>query len=472
MKTNCIRKYEKLIVVFLVLLSTAFAQVQYSSQDITGQWNGVLSVQGTNLRLVFNINKTGDGYTSTMDSPDQGVKAIPVSNTRFDGSKLSLEVSALGALYEGEFKADSIEGTFRQSGMSFPLTLNKTPAELKPVVRPQEPKPPYPYILEDVSFENKTAGVTLAGTLSMPSTGGNFMAVILITGSGPQNRDGEIMGHKPFLIIADYLTRCDIAVLRYDDRGVAKSMGNFSTATTADFADDAESAVAYLKTRKDINPGKIGLIGHSEGGVIAPIVAARSNDVAFIVMLAGTGLRGDALLLSQHEALSRASGTSEDTASKLLNINAKVFDRIVNAKETLFPKEIFDFATGMKAEIEAVVPEGVTDNYIKQVAAQVSSQWTQYFLRYDPAPVLEKVKCPVLAVNGSRDLQVPAKENLMAISAALKKGGNQNVTVKEYPGLNHLFQESVTGLPTEYASIEQTFSIDVLKDIIDWIIKI
>jgi fermentation-respiration switch protein FrsA (DUF1100 family) len=383
-----------------------------------------------------------------------------------------LTIAGLGASYEGEFKTDFIDGTFMQNGLSIPLTLKKTTAEQKPATRPQEPVPPYPYISEDVTFENKAAGVALAGTLTLPSAGNNFTAVILITGSGAQNRDEEIMGHKPFLVISDYLTRRGIAVLRYDDRGVAQSTGNFSAATTADFAGDAESAVAYLKTRKEINPRKIGLMGHSEGGIIAPIVAARSNDVAFIAMLAGTGTRGDAVLLFQQDTLYRASGVPDAQIAEILKISSRVFDRIINTKETVSQREIADLMTGMKADIEAALPGGISaDEYIKQFAAQASSPWMQYFLRYDPMPALEKVKCPVLAVNGGRDLQVPAKENLSAISAALKKGGNQNVTVKEYPGLNHLFQECDTGLPTEYASIEQTFSPDVLKDLADWILS-
>jgi len=467
MKTSFINKYAKTFaLLFTVFLSAAFSQ----AQDITGQWNGALTVQGKNLRLVFHINKTGEGYTSTMDSPDQGAKGIPVTTTAFDGSKLLLQIPAAGISYEGEFKNDAIEGTFKQSGMSFPLTLKKDSGELKPAARPQEPKPPFPYISEDVIFENKAVGVALAGTLTMPSAGNDFTAVILISGSGPQDRNEEIMGHKPFMVIADYLTRRGIAVLRYDDRGFGQSTGDFTTSTTEDFADDAESAIVYLKTRKEINPKKIGLMGHSEGGIIAPTVAARSNEVAFIVMLAGTGIRGDALMLLQAEAVYRASGMPEAQIAGQLKINSRVFDRIVNAKETVSPREIFDFMTGMKADIEAVMPEGITtDDYIKQVVTQVSNPWMQYFLRYDPAPALEKVKCPVLAVNGGRDLQVPAKENFAAISAALKKGGNKNVTMKEYPGLNHLFQECDTGLPAEYGIIEQTFSPEVLKDLADWI---
>ena len=461
-------QYVKALAIVLgIFISGTFSY----AQDVTGQWNGVLNE--LKLRIVFHIQKTEEGYASTMDSPDQGVAGIPVPTATFDGSKLSLGIPALGLLYEGDFKTDSIVGTFKQGALSLPVTLKRTPVEVKPIVRPQEPKPPYPYISEDITFENKTAGIVLAGTLTMPSSGGNFTAVILITGSGAQDRNEEIMGHKPFLVIADYLTRHGIAVLRYDDRGFAQSTGDFRTATTADFATDAESAVAYLKTRKEINPYKTGLMGHSEGGVIAPMVAARSNDVGFIVMLAGTGIRGDALLLLQEELIYRVSGAPEDNMTELLKINAKVFDKIVNAKEMLSQQEITGFMATMKADIEAVVPEGITaDDYIQQFVTGLSSRWMQYFLRYDPAPALEKVKCPVLAVNGSKDLQVPPKENLTAIGKALEKGGNKKVTVREYPGLNHLFQECTTGSPAEYAAIEQTFSPDVLKDLTEWILNL
>ena len=440
------------------------------AQDITGQWNGVLRIQGMNMRIVFHINQTGSGYTSTMDSPDQNATGIPVTTTTFDGSKLSLAIPTIGLLYEGEFKTDSIVGTFKQGGLALPMTLKKTPVEIKTANRPQTPTPPYPYRSEDITFENKSAGITLAGTLTMPATGNNFTAVILITGSGQQDRNEEIAGHKPFLVIADYLTRQGIAVLRYDDRGTAKSTGNFATATTADFATDAQSAIAYLKTRKEINPQKIGLMGHSEGGVIAPMIAARSNDVGFIVMLAGLGLRGDKISLLQNELLGRISGMPEDKIARGRKLNIMLYDKIINSKEAVTQQEMVDLMTTLKAELTEFAPGGMTiDDFIKISAAQMTSPWSQHYFRYDPYPTLERVKCPVLAVNGSKDLQVPATENLAAISDALKKGGNTNVTVKEYPGLNHLFQECTTGSPAEYALIEQTFSPDVLKDLGEWI---
>jgi pimeloyl-ACP methyl ester carboxylesterase len=444
------------------------------SQNIVGQWNGVLSIQGINLRLVFHINQSEDGYQSTMDSPDQGATGIPISTTTFDGAKLLLTIPNIGLSYEGEFKTDSLVGTFKQGALSVPMTLKRTPVEVKPLIRPQEPKPPYPYRSEEITFENKTAaGVTLAGTLTMPTTGNNFTAVILITGSGAQDRNQEIMGHKPFLVIADYLTLNGIAVLRYDDRGFAQSTGDVQTATTADFATDVESAMAYLKTRNEINPQKIGLIGHSEGAIIASMVAARSKDVAFIIMLAGTGMRGDAVLLQQCELIHNASGMSEDMIAATCGLNAKIFGRIISAEEYVSQQVVVEFLLELKTDIAAITPEGVTtDDFIKLTAAQMSHPWVQYFLRYDPKPALEKVKCPVLAVNGSKDLQISAKENLESINTALKKGGNKNISIKEYRGLNHLFQECSTGSPAEYATIEQSFSSEVLKDLSDWILTL
>jgi len=467
MKTN-----HQPVKVLAILLAFILTGAISNAQDITGIWDGVLRVQGTNLRIVFHIQKTEDGYKSTMDSPDQGATGLPVTTTEFDGSKVTLSASNFGLLYEGEFKTDSIVGALKQGGMTIPMTLKKTNDEVKPINRPQEPKPPFPYRSEDLTFENRDAGVTLAGTLTMPETGSNFTAVILISGSGAQDRNEELVGHKPFLVIADYLTRRGIAVLRYDDRGYAQSTGNFATATTADFATDAESAIAYLKTRKEINPNKIGLMGHSEGGIIAPMIAARSNEVGFIVMLAGSGIRGDVLLLLQEEAAYKLSGLSDEKVAKLIKINTKIFDRVVGTNELLSLQEITDFMTTLKDEINDVALEGMTaDRYIQQFTASLAYPWMQYFLRYNPATALERVKCPVLAVIGSKDFQVPAKENLDAISAALKKGGNSKATVKEYPGLNHLFQECTTGSSAEYGAIEQTFSPDVLKDLGDWILS-
>ena len=442
-------------------------------QDITGPWNGILKVQGMQLRIVFNISKTENGFTSTMDSPDQGAKGIPVTSTSFENSTLKLAVSNARIEYEGILGPDNIiVGNFKQNGMSFPLNLSKEIAEKEKIVRPQEPTKPYPYYEEEVTFENKTAGITLAGTLTLPTKEGVFPVVILITGSGPQNRDEELLGHKPFLVISDFLTRNGIAVLRFDDRGVGASKGDFKTATTYDFSTDVEAGVDYLLTRKEINKKKIGLIGHSEGGIIAPMVAGRSKYIAFIVLLAGTGIPGDQLLLLQQELIGKASGSSDIDLQTTKKINSGAFE-IVD-KSTSSEQLKIDLTNYIKQAFKdnpnAEKHEGMSeDDFVNLQVSQVVNPWMQYFIKYNPAIALEKVKCPVLALNGEKDLQVAPKQNLEAIKAALTKGGNKQVTTIELPGLNHLFQECKTGLPSEYATIEQTFSPVALAEILKWI---
>jgi fermentation-respiration switch protein FrsA (DUF1100 family) len=442
------------------------------AEDITGNWFGTLNVQGVKLRLVFHIVKKGETYKATMDSLDQGAKGIPVSSVGLKDSKIKIMISSAGILFEGLLKdKNTITGTFKQSGLVLPLKLIRKKGKTAELKRPQEPKKPYPYYSENVKFENRKDKITLAGTLTFPKKGDKFPAVILITGSGPQNRDEEILGHKPFLIISDFLTKHGIAVLRFDDRGVGKSTGDFKTATTLDFVKDVESAIEYLKTRKEIDKNRIGLIGHSEGGIIAPIVASERKDSDFIILLAGTGIRGDKLLLMQTKAILKASGVDDKKIDKELSISKGAFDIVLNINnknkmiETL--KKYFK-----KIVLKSDIPKGMKkDDFINLQIRKLTSPWLLFFIRYNPVSALVKVKCPVLALNGEKDLQVPAKENLKAIKNALLKGGNKKITIKEIPGLNHLFQECKTGLPTEYGKIEQTFSPKVLKIITDWILS-
>lgn len=456
----------------IVLMILVFAGLTTSNaQDITGQWNGVLKEM--NLRLVVHITKTDDGYSSTLDSPDQGAAGIPVNTTTFENDTLKFEVRNLGVTYSGKLTNATFDGTFSQGGFKIPLVLGREVIEKSEVNRPQEPKKPYPYYSEDVNFENPTADLTLAGTLTLPKKEGKFPVVVLISGSGPQDRNEELLGHKPFLIISDYLTRKGIGVLRFDDRGVGKSTGNFSEATSADFATDVESAVAYLKSREDINATKIGLIGHSEGGVIAPMVAAKFDDVSYIVLLAGTGIRGDKLLLLQQELIGRAMGMSETQLKKSKELSTDVFAMIVNSTPSQdLKKEVTKYlTTEVKKLSDAEVPVGMSKDEasIKGQVDQLTTPWMVYFMKHDPAIVLENVKCPVLAVNGEKDLQVPPNENLTSIKNALEKGGNSEVTAIEFAGLNHLFQESTTGAPSEYGTIEQTFAPIALEAITNWI---
>lgn len=456
-----------------IMLLVVFTAGSAFGQDITGQWNGLLKVQGIQLRVVFHITKTADGYTSTMDSPDQGAAGIPVTSTTFENPKLKLEVANLQIEYNGELKENVVTGTFRQGMQSFSMDLKREAIEKEVIVRPQEPKKPYPYYSEEVTFQNTKAGITLAGTLTLPEKDGKFPVVVMITGSGPQNRDEELLGHKPFLVISDYLTRNGIAVLRYDDRGTAQSTGDFKGATSDDFVTDVEAAVVYLKSRKEVDQKKIGLIGHSEGGLIAPIVASKSKDIRFIVLLAGPGIQGSQILLMQQELIARAGGVAESEIETTKKINTGAFDLVIKTENT----------EKLKAELTAFLKQALKDNpgvvktqgmseddFIKVQVDQTTSPWMLNFIRFNPQKTLEKVKCPVLALNGEKDLQVPPKENLAAIKTALQKGGNKKGTVKMLPGLNHLFQECKTGSPAEYATIEQTFSPVALDEITKWIL--
>ncbi|MEM1257273.1 MAG: alpha/beta fold hydrolase [Bacteroidota bacterium] len=455
------------LVVALFLMSlTTFGQ------DITGKWNGLLEEMG--LRLSLNISKTDTGYSSTLDSPDQGAFGIPVTTTSFKDSLLKITVTNLGITYSGEFGDNVFKGTFTQGGFKIPLELSRENVEKVAANRPQEPKEPYPYRTEEVKFENVEANVTLAGTLTLPKNGESFPAVILISGSGPQNRDEELLGHKPFLVISDYLTRQGIAVLRFDDRGFGASTGDFEKATSEDFSTDVESALSFLKARKEINNAKIGLAGHSVGGIIAPMVASRSKDVDFIVLLAGTGIRGDQLLMLQGELIESAMGKSEEEIKKSSGIRKRELEIALNSEDPqTLKRDIKEYLnTAITDNGDSIVPEGMSvEQFIATQVNQISTPWMMYFIKYNPVSVLEKVSCPVLAVNGEKDLQVPPKENLTAIENALKKGGNTDVTVMEFPGLNHLFQECETGSPTEYGEIEQTFSPLALEAISDWILN-
>ena len=433
--------------------------------DIDGAWIGSLDTGAIKLRVVFHIVNTEEGLKATMDSPDQGMKGLQMSSVTRDGATLKIEAKKLNGMFEGKIAADhsSIDGTWSQGGGSLPLVLKplKDQAELE-LKRPQNPVKPYPYHEEDVTYDNKVQNVTMAATLTIPQGKGPFPAVVLITGSGPQDRDETLLGHKPFLVLSDYLTRQGIAVLRADDRGVGKSTGVFANATTADFATDTEAGIAYLKTRPEIDPHKIGLVGHSEGGVIAPMIAARNPDVAFIVMMAGTGVRGDEVLVAQSEAIAVASGQNPDQAAKDATKEREMLKLVETEKDpTALEKEL-------KEKMAGDVPAG----QIGMQITQLTSPWFRYFLTYDPATALRKVTCPVLAINGEKDKQVLPSQNLPPIRKALEQAGNKRFEVDELPGLNHLFQSSKTGSPGEYAQIEETISPVALEKIATWILKL
>jgi len=459
-------------------LSTTLLFICFSctlfAQSIEGKWQGLLKVQGTELTVVFNISQQDDSLIATMDSPDQGAFGLAVQDVSFQDNQLSVSMDMPPIQYEGTLNSDGeIDGVFKQGGAELPLFLTQNEVKKTDTKRPQDPIEPFPYLSKDITFENKAAGIKLAGTLTMPSEGRNFPAVVLISGSGQQDRNEAILGHKPFLVLSDYLTRQGIAVLRFDDRGTAESEGDFFTATSADFKTDVAAAVEYLKTREKIDVKNIGLIGHSEGGIIAPMVAVESGDVAFIVLMAGTGIRGDELLLRQSQLIGKAAGMSESQLKVASEFNKGAYEIVVNTINETSVKE--DLKKYLKESVsknpELATANGLKEEvFIDQILGQITSPWMIYFLKHDPSTILRKVDCPVLALVGEKDLQVPAKVNLEAIDAALKAGGNTQYTVKELSGLNHLFQEAETGAPSEYSAIEQTISPSALRIISDWVL--
>ncbi|MDE1160761.1 MAG: alpha/beta fold hydrolase [Acidobacteriaceae bacterium] len=431
---------------------------------VTGVWIGVLSGAGIQIHLVFHIAGTPSALTTTFDSPDQGATGLPTASTTLEGEKITIDAPKPGIRYTGRFNAEHtvIDGTLTQGGQDLSLKLlPATKAELTGPNRPQTPKPPFPYRAEDVSFTNATAGDTLAATLTLPPGKGPFPAVLLIAGSGPQHRDEEIFHHKPMALLADTLTRRGFAVLRYDKRGTGKSTGDFRSATTQDFASDADAALAYLRSRPEIETTHISLLGHSEGGVIAPILAAEHpQEINAIVLLAGPGLQGSEVISTQVEAITRSGGANKEQVDAVGEKERKML--AIDMKPAT--------AEARRAALEAVLAGQGGPEQIAGAIAQLTSPWFLYYIAYDPAPTLRRVQCPVLALDGSLDAQVVAAPNLAAIRAALQAGGNHHVEAVEMPGLNHLFQHAESGSPTEYATIEETMSPEVLAKVSDWLL--
>ena len=457
------RRTPGFLVVTIVALfaGSAPAGAQVSS-SLVGTWAGPLDTGGGgSLRIVFHIAEGADGsLDATMDSPDQGAYGIAAGPVTIDAPAVRIEVPVVSGHFEGTLldEAGRIDGTWHQGGASLPLILE--PSEDAGPNRPQEPEPPYPYEATDVSFESAATGVSLAGTLTLPPGNGPHPAVVLVSGSGPQDRDETVFGHRPFLVLADHLTRSGIAVLRYDDRGVGQSTGNIVTATTQDFADDAEGAVRYLATLPAIDPEAIGIIGHSEGAIVAPIVANRSDEVAFVVLLAGTGVPGEELLIMQLIATNRAMGVSEPVMAQRSELQQELFGVLSSAP---------DDSTAAAQAREILAGAGMTGPAADAQVDGLLNPWMRYFLTYDPLLELRELEVPVLSVWGAKDMQVPPEGNREPVEQALADSGNPDVTVTVLPELNHLFQTSDSGAPTEYATIEETMSPVALDAISEWI---
>lgn len=455
------------IPILKTILFLLFIKLNAQSK-IPGNWEGNLSAGTTNLNIIIHIKEEAGIFKSLMDVPKQGAVNLAFDNTIIQGDSIKLINDKARIKIYGLYNSskDTLFATYTQAGNVLPLVLSRSDKKEFIINRPQTPKAPFPYSKEDVYFVNKNAGnIKLAGTLTIPKDIKNPPVVILVAGSGTQNRNSKAFDHELFLILSDYLSRRGIAVLRYDKRGIGESQGDYKNATSYDFSLDTEAAIEFLKSRNDININKLGLIGHSEGGMIVPMVAARNTYVKYIVIMAGPGVSLDKLMLNQIDNLSQESNDSPESKKEFLGLNAEVF----NLMKT----------TGDEKELENKIREALKQhNYangdeksINNFTNRCISPWFRYFINYNPASALEKVKCPVLAINGELDKQVDAKMNLDGIRTALSAGKNQDFVVICMPGLNHAFQEAKTGHVSEYKLIEQTMSPKAMDVVVEWIKK-
>jgi pimeloyl-ACP methyl ester carboxylesterase len=440
------------------------------SQEIIGSWAGELAVSGTKLPLIFNIKQNGADLITTMDSPMQGAKDLPTDNSSFIDNELIIDAKKFGISYKGKFENETINGTFSQGGASMPLILKRKKDGELTLKRPQTPQPPFNYKIEEVTFTNPIDKNTLAGTLTTPSNKKDFPIVVLISGSGQQNRDSEIFGHKEFWVIADDFAKKGIGVLRVDDRVTGGSNGATTSMTTENFAGDTNAAVEFLAQKGYTN---IGLIGHSEGGIIAPMVASQNSKVKFIISMAGPGIPTDELLLLQSNAIGKASGATDEELKSIEAANRKIYSVIKNYNGVDLNGEVKKIIIAQMQKLPKVQQPSADEieKIAEQESKKISIPWFSYFMKINPDVYWSKLKIPVLAINGANDLQVIPKENLAGIKTSLEKAKNKHFETVEFPNLNHLFQEAKTGSVEEYAQIEQTIAPQVLDKMSAWILK-
>jgi len=433
-----------------------------------GVWQGALEGHGMRLRLQLHVSHDDQKQlVAALDSPDQGVSGLPAIKVSQKDAGFHFEIPVVNGVYDGILNTakTAIAGSWTQSNVEQKLDFQRSD-QLLELVRPQNPVKPYPYKEEEVTFPNGKAKVSLAGTLTVPRGQEPFPAAVLLSGSGPHDRDESLVGHRPFLVLADHLTRKGIAVLRFDKRGIGRSTGDYANATTEDFASDAEAALAYLKTRREIDQKKTGLIGHSEGGMIAPLVATHSSDVAWIVLLAGPGLKGEDTLLLQSELILKTAGVNDEQVASTHEFNKRTYALVRRERDpATLQTKLSDLV--QSSGTSASLPPAALQSQIRMMV----SPWFRFFLDYDPLPALQKTMCPVLALNGEKDLQASPKENLAEIQKALQDGGNKDFQTTELPGLNHLFQHCPTGSPTEYGGIQETMAPEALNAVSDWVLK-
>ncbi len=449
-----------------------------AQSNLAGSWHGELDVQGTQLILTMDIHIDSAGQLAGfMHSPMQGANDIPIGRIELEGDSVRIGVSTLMATVRARLMpGDSLlTGEFNQGPFTLPITFRRISAPFE-FARPQEPQRPFPYVEQEVMIPNEAADVILAGTITLPDTVGTFPAVILVTGSGPQDRNEEIMGHKPFLVISDYLTRRGVVVLRYDDRGFAGSTGDFASGTTYDFADDALAALRFLQQHPNVNPDAAGIIGHSEGGLIAQIIAARSdNPAAFIIMLAGPTISGEEILLSQIQRIQEVSGAPRRVIRRTLRDAKAVFEILKDAtdsQQAAEQMEAFYAQRRARTREKHHATYGYNEEAVKQSVPAYTSPWFIAFLKTDPSNYLPKISVPMLALFGGKDVQVLDDLNIEALKTFVKQHNKTNFTWKSYPQRNHLFQVAETGSVQEYATIEETFGEKVMEEMLQFILQV
>lgn len=430
------------------------------TQSFEGIWKGSLQVQGISLPLEFELHKGAEQWTATMKSPAQSQAKIPVTTVRIEGDSIWMEVASIRLRYEGKLQRNrSIDGTVSQNGIDFPMTLSKTDASVARK-RPQLPQPPYGYDTVDIVFSGEYDDVKLAGTITMPKEGDQLPAVVLVTGSGPQDRDETIMGHKPFKVIADYLTKNGILVLRYDERGVGASTGNYPKSTIGDFSRDAIAAVGFLQQYERVDPTRIGIVGHSEGALIAQLIAGESSaDLGFIGLLGAPAIPIDSLMLMQAYQIGKLAGMPEDKLQQAKEVNRRNFAAV---KSDLGDEHAYrQILENMSSQMP-----NLSENQKNEIKMMLLPAY-RYFMRIDPVPFIKRIHIPVFAAFGTKDVQVPFAPNLESLTDNLPK--NEKNILKAYDGLNHLFQKAETGAVSEYIDIEETFNEQVLSDLAHWI---
>jgi pimeloyl-ACP methyl ester carboxylesterase len=441
------------------------APAQAEAPGPLGRWEGALRVGETRLPLVVRVEPGLEGVTAVLDSPAQGARGIPVAGLTATAGMVRFTVPSLGGRFEGAISADggTWTGVWSQGPGTLPLILTRGAALAEPEsdrpVRPQTPVPPFPYAAEAVAFRNARAGLDLAGTLTLPRGPGPFPAVILLTGSGAQDRDETILGHKPFAVWADALTRRGLAVLRYDDRGVGGSGGGGPDETTADFATDAAAAFAFLQARPEIDATRIGLMGHSEGGNTALIATSTGVPAAFVVLIAGPAVTGAEIVTEQAARLAEAAGRTPEQVAEVRRTQGAVMAAVVANRA--------DGVAAARAVEAVLTAAGQSPEQARSGIAALSSGWYRHFAAYDPAPALTALRGPLLAVYGGRDLTVPPDQNSEAL-ARLKPDAD----IVILPGLNHLMQTATTGLPTEYGTLTETLAPEALETVTDWIVRV